>query len=469
MHRRVARPLARLGAEVRGATAEGAARPVTVAGPPRSPRSPAGSTSSRSPSGASRRPTGSSSTAARCRCGCTTSRRARILEANDAAVDGLRLHPRGAAGDDRRRARAVADGEHVRKDGTTIEVSVASHAIDFRGREACVVIAEDVTEKERLRVQLQQSQRLESLGQLAGGVAHDFNNLLAVILGYASFIERRAGAGQPATSATSSQIRKAGERADAAHPPAARLRPPRGRPAEVLDLTGVVLEMEQLLRRTLGEHVVLQHRAGAGPVAVMADHGQLEQVLVNLAVNARDAMPDGGTLTLDTENIDVDDAYASTQARACTPGRYVRLRVSDTGVGMDARRRRARVRAVLHHQAQGRGHRARPGDDLRHRHPGRRARADLLRARPRHDVHGPAARRPTRRCRQPSAAPPRPAPRRRRDDPRRRGRAGDARGDPPDPRRSNGYEVLRRAPRARGAPARRASTTARSTCCSPTW
>ena len=84
---------------------------------------------------------------------------------------------------------------HVRKDGTSIEVNVASHAIDFRGREACVVIAEDVTERERLRVQLQQSQRLESLGQLAGGVAHDFNNLLAVILGYATFIERRAEPG----------------------------------------------------------------------------------------------------------------------------------------------------------------------------------------------------------------------------------------------------------------------------------
>ena len=102
---------------------------------------------------------------------------------------------------------------------------------------------------------------------------------------------------------------------------------------KVLDLTGVVLEMEQLLRRTLGEHVVLRTSLAPDLWPIMADYGQLEQVLVNLAVNARDAMPDGGTLTLDTENIAVDDAYAQHPHRP-VPGRYVRLRVSDTGVGM---------------------------------------------------------------------------------------------------------------------------------------
>jgi CheY-like chemotaxis protein len=101
----------------------------------------------------------------------------------------------------------------------------------------------------------------------------------------------------------------------------------------VLDLTGVVLEMEELLRRTLGEHVVLRTSLAADLWPIMADYGQLEQVLVNLAVNARDAMPEGGTLTLDTENIAVDRVYASTRTDL-RPGRYVRLRVSDTGVGM---------------------------------------------------------------------------------------------------------------------------------------
>ena len=181
-------------------------------------------------------------------------------------------------------------------------------------------------------MQLQQSQRLESLGQLAGGVAHDFNNLLAVILGYASFIERRAEPG----SADERDVTRRSARPASGRPasrascwpsPAARSSARR-----VLDLTGVVLEMEQLLRRTIGEHVVLETSLAPDLWPVMADHGQLEQVLVNLAVNARDAMPEGGTLTLDTENVEVDAAYAQTQP-GLEPGRYVRLRVSDTGVG----------------------------------------------------------------------------------------------------------------------------------------
>ena len=189
-----------------------------------------------------------------------------------------------------------------------------------------MTIAEDVTEKERLRLQLQQSQRLESLGQLAGGVAHDFNNLLAVILGYASFIERRA---EPDTKDARdvAQIREAAERASRlTRQLLAFARREVVRPA-VLDLTGVVLEMEQMLRRTLGEHVLLETSLAPDLWPVLADHGQLEQVLLNLAVNARDAMPEGGTLTLDTENIDVDGAYASTKP-GLEPGRYVRLRVS---------------------------------------------------------------------------------------------------------------------------------------------
>jgi CheY-like chemotaxis protein len=102
----------------------------------------------------------------------------------------------------------------------------------------------------------------------------------------------------------------------------------------VLDLTGVVLEMEELLRRTLGEHVVLRTALAPDLWPIMADYGQLEQVLVNLAVNARDAMPDGGTLTLETDNVAVDHAYASTRTNL-QPGHYVRLRVSDTGIGME--------------------------------------------------------------------------------------------------------------------------------------
>jgi signal transduction histidine kinase len=332
VHRRVARPLARIGTEIDAAAAEGVPRLLPVDGP-------------REVAGLARRLNELGQELIREQAAYRvlfegsplpmwvydTSTR-RILEVNDAAVASYG-YSRGEffalTVDDIERTAS----EHVRSDGVPIEVNVASHAIDFRGAQACVVIAEDVTDAERLRLQLQQSQRLESLGQLAGGVAHDFNNLLAVILGYAKFIERRA---EPGTrdEHDSAEIRKAGERATRLTRQLlsfARREVVRPR---VLDLTGVVLEMEELLRRTIGEHVVLKTSLAPDLWPIMADHGQLEQILLNLAVNARDAMPDGGTLTLDTENVEADAAFVSSHP-SLEPGRYVRLRVSDSGIGMD--------------------------------------------------------------------------------------------------------------------------------------
>jgi two-component system cell cycle sensor histidine kinase/response regulator CckA len=193
------------------------------------------------------------------------------------------------------------------------------------------------------QLQAQQAQRLESLGQLAGGVAHDFNNLLAVILNYVSFVsEELAAAAGPdpaqhleAASADLAQVKMAAERA-------ARLtrqllafaRREVVRP-QVLDLDKVITAVEEMLRRTIGEHVELVTSLAGGLWPVLADPGQIEQVLVNLAVNARDAMPAGGTLTIDTSNIivDADTVAGGSKARE---GRNVRLRVSDTGTGMTA-------------------------------------------------------------------------------------------------------------------------------------
>jgi PAS domain S-box-containing protein len=186
---------------------------------------------------------------------------------------------------------------------------------------------------------LRQAERMESLGQLVGGIAHDFNNLLNVIGGYSDLIaEEIAGlAAQDARLGSVlddvEQVRFAGQRAarltrqllifarsDVVHP-------------EVLSLNDIIAGLEQLLSRTLGEHITLDLAPAAGLWPVKADAGQLEQVLVNLAVNARDAMPGGGKLTIDTANITVDEAY--TQGRpGLEPGRYARLRVSDTGTGM---------------------------------------------------------------------------------------------------------------------------------------
>jgi two-component system cell cycle sensor histidine kinase/response regulator CckA len=188
-------------------------------------------------------------------------------------------------------------------------------------------------DQQRLAAQLDRSQRLDSLGQLAGGVAHDFNNLLAIVLNYASFVSE----GLPATSpvqADIAEIHRAAERGATLTHQLLAFASEEAVEAVVLSLNDTVAEVERLLRRTLGEHVDLRCHLAEALWPVLADQGQLEQVLVNLAVNARDAMPDGGRLTIDTANQDVDEHYAATRP-GISPGRWVRLRVSDTGAGMD--------------------------------------------------------------------------------------------------------------------------------------
>jgi signal transduction histidine kinase len=196
-------------------------------------------------------------------------------------------------------------------------------------------------ERERLQNQLHQAQRLESLGQLAGGIAHDFNNLLAVIINYAAFIANDLDAASAVdgderwrgTREDVEQISLAGERAShLTHQLLSFARREVVQP-EVVDVNDVVSHVEQLLRRTLGEQVELQSSLAADLRPVLIDPGQLEQILVNLAVNARDAMPEGGTLRIDTANMDIDDDYAASRPELA-PGPHVRLRVSDTGTGM---------------------------------------------------------------------------------------------------------------------------------------
>jgi signal transduction histidine kinase len=197
--------------------------------------------------------------------------------------------------------------------------------------------------QERKDRSLVQAQRLESLGQLAGGVAHDFNNLLAVILNYLSFVsEDVAAAAGPdpgphleAAAADLAEVRKAAQRAAGlTHQLLLFARRDVVRP-QVLDFDGVITSVEDMLRMTLGEHVELVVTCADDLWPVLADPGQLEQVLVNLAVNARDAMPEGGTLTIDTSNITVDADMIAGGSKS-RMGRNVRLRVSDTGVGMSA-------------------------------------------------------------------------------------------------------------------------------------
>ena len=212
---------------------------------------------------------------------------------------------------------------------------------DGEGRPLCTIAQiQDIRERKRiereneqLEAQLQQSQRLESIGQLAGGVAHDFNNLLAVILNYASFVREELPAGSGLRDDVE-EIRRAAERAAALTSQLLVFSRRQVIQPQVLDLNDVIVETQKLLRRTLQENVELVTSLSPGELAVKADKGQLEQVLVNLAVNGRDSMPTGGTLTITTEQVELapDEARALGGLR---PGRYGRLTVADQGVGMD--------------------------------------------------------------------------------------------------------------------------------------
>jgi two-component system, cell cycle sensor histidine kinase and response regulator CckA len=240
-----------------------------------------------------------------------------------------------------------------RKDGTTFPAEISLSAIDTDEGILVTAAVRDVTERteiqaererlktqaerDRLERQLQQSQRLESLGQLAGGVAHDFNNLLSVITNYVAFVaEEVKHPGRGSSESVLSdleQVQLAAERASAlTHQLLAFARREVVQP-RVLSLNEVVTGVMELLRRTLGEHVPVIPDLSDDLDLVLADPGQLEQILVNLAVNARDAMTGGGTLTIETSNVDVDDTYAASRADLA-PGRYAALKVSDNGPGM---------------------------------------------------------------------------------------------------------------------------------------
>jgi signal transduction histidine kinase/CheY-like chemotaxis protein len=194
-------------------------------------------------------------------------------------------------------------------------------------------VEERTAERKQLEEQLLQSQKLEAVGLLAGGIAHDFNNLLTVITGY-SQLSLRSLPSIDRLQSNLEEINKAGDRAASLTRQLLAFSRKQVLQLKVFDLNSVVSEMDRMLRRTIGEDIELRTTLSEGLGNVKADPGQMEQVIMNLVVNARDAMPAGGKLTIETKNDDLDETYAR-QHVAVVPGPYVMLAVSDTGVGMD--------------------------------------------------------------------------------------------------------------------------------------
>jgi len=195
-----------------------------------------------------------------------------------------------------------------------------------------VIILNDVSERNRMEAQFLQAQKMEAIGQLAGGIAHDFNNLLTIIKGYSqlSLMELKEGA---PLRGNIEEINKASDRAsDLTHQLLAFSRR-QILEMRVLDLNALLPGVERMLRRVIGEDIELVTRLAEDLGRVKSDRGQIEQVIMNLAVNAKDAMPDGGKLNIETANAELDEAYARAHV-AVTPGRYVMLSISDTGAGM---------------------------------------------------------------------------------------------------------------------------------------
>ena len=225
--------------------------------------------------------------------------------------------------------------EWRKKEGTPITVRCSGRRVrEENGHSAFhEVFAEDVTDKRVLEAQLRMAGKMEAIGRLSGGIAHDFNNLLGVMIGYSQLLKRKMPS-EPNLLEYAEEIEKAGQRAASLTRQLLAFSRQQILTPTVLDLNTLVADMEKMLPRLIGEDIAVRIELGDGLGAVRADRGQVEQVIMNLAVNARDAMPSGGTLHVQTASRELDELYARDHPGA-KPGRYIMLGVRDSGVGMD--------------------------------------------------------------------------------------------------------------------------------------
>jgi two-component system, cell cycle sensor histidine kinase and response regulator CckA len=257
------------------------------------------------------------------------------------AVD--QIHP-----EDREKIRKAAADAHRTGIGTNLEYRMRHKDGTWRTLESrastilkggmvdkLVIVNRDVTERKRLEEQFRQSQKMEAVGRLSGGVAHDFNNLLGVIIGYGEIVQEGTAADSPLRTCVDEML-KAGHRAAALTRQLLAFSRQQVMDPRVLELNVVVKDMEKMLKRLIGEDIALKTSLDPALVRIKADQGQIEQVIMNLAINARDAMPKGGELRLSTSNFYMDDDFVSRYPYPVLVGDYVLFTVTDNGTGMDA-------------------------------------------------------------------------------------------------------------------------------------
>jgi len=238
-------------------------------------------------------------------------------------------------------ARLTHQGRNIeyrmrRSDGTwRLVESTASTILNEHGEvDYLVIVNRDVTERRNLEKQLRQAQKMEAVGRLSGGIAHDFNNLLGVIIGYAGILEENVGSNESLRGSVQ-QVLHAGRQAAALTRQLLAFSRQQVLEPKILDLNAIVRETEKMLRRLIGEDIVLETRLQDNLGRMKADQSQLEQAIINMAVNSRDAMPDGGHLIVETSNFEMTEAFVQQYSYPVKPGSYVLLSVKDTGSGMD--------------------------------------------------------------------------------------------------------------------------------------
>src|SRR6266481_244893 len=223
--------------------------------------------------------------------------------------------------------------KHRKKDGTVLEVESVSHELNYAGRRVRLVVAQDVSARHLLEQQFRQAQKMEAVGRLAGGVAHDFNNLLMVIKGHTELLRSAMPPTDPFSKKVE-QIERAADRATSLTRQLLAFSRMQVLQPHVMNLNEVVEDMGRLLPRLIGEDIELEIRTAKNLGAIKADASQMEQVIMNLVVNARDAMPNGGRLLVETSNEELDSAYNAVHP-VVRQGSYILLAVSDNGTGMD--------------------------------------------------------------------------------------------------------------------------------------